>query len=86
MKEEIGVSGYNLVQGTKQYLISSKKYFAQWFYCKLDKPIGDFIVQKEEVVQVAWIKKDKLIKDIKDNPDKYVPSLPKVIDLLLKNL
>jgi isopentenyldiphosphate isomerase len=85
MKEEIGVDGHNLILGPKQYSVFPRKYFAQWFYCKLDKPIEDFIVQKDEVVQVAWIKKDKLIKDLKDNPDKYVPSLPKVIDLLLKN-
>jgi isopentenyldiphosphate isomerase len=86
-EEEIGLTGVSLDLGPKKYIEHPRKYFAQWFFCKVDKPIGDFVIQKDEVDQVAWIGKNQLVQEIKKSPEKYTPSFSAMIDILInKNL
>lgn len=83
MAEEIGLTGISLKLGPKNYSAFPRRYFAQLFFCQVDKPVDDFIIQEDEVEQIAWVKKEDLLEDLKNNPDKYIPSLPRVIDLLI---
>jgi len=84
LKEEIGLTGVKLEVGQKQRSTSPRNYFGQWFTCKVDKPIKDFVIQEDEVAQIRWINKNELVGDLKNNPDKYVPSLYKAVDLFIK--
>ena len=79
MEEEIGLTGVELKLGPKQRFFSPRNYFAQWFTCQIDKPIEDFVVQEEEVEEIKWVKEDDLRADLRNNPDKYIPSLPEAI-------
>jgi isopentenyldiphosphate isomerase len=81
--EELGLTDITLEVGPKQHSTSRRNFFGQWFICRLDKSVTEFVLQKEEVEQVAWVKKVELVKDLQANPDKYVPSLRWVIDELI---
>lgn len=81
--EELGLSGITLTLGPKEHITKPRKYFGQWFFCTVDKPLSDFTIQKEEVEQIAWIDKDELKTDIENNPDKYTHSLGRVMNMFL---
>lgn len=83
LKEEIGISDIKLTVGPKYHSITPNKYFGQWFFGKIDKPANKINIQLEEVEQVKWIKKEDLMNDLKNNPDKYVPSFNNMVDLLI---
>jgi len=82
-EEELGLKNVKLDLGPKNHLESPRKYFGQWFVCKVDKAIEDFVIQEDEVEQIAWVGKKELKKDLEANPDKYVPALSRVVDLLI---
>ncbi|HIA91952.1 TPA: NUDIX domain-containing protein [Candidatus Saccharibacteria bacterium] len=82
--EEIGLKNETLTKEQKEYVESPRKYFLQWFSLVLDKPIDYFTVQEDEVEQVKWIDAKELAKDIQENPQNYVPSMPRVLDTFLK--
>ncbi len=83
LEEELGVTGAKLVPGPKRHMINpGGKFFSQWFLCAIDKPASEFRIQEDEVEQVKWILREDLVKDLEQNPGKYVASLPDVINLL----
>lgn len=83
VQEELGITVDALTLGPKQHADTPRRYFGQWFLCKIDKSLKEFIIQEEEVEQIAWIKKEELVKDMKQNPDKYVPSFIQGIEGLV---
>lgn len=83
VQEELGITVDSLQLGPKQHANIPRRYFGQWFLCKVDKPLSEFTIQEDEVEQIAWIKKEDLIKDMKQNPSKYVPSFLQGIDGLI---
>ncbi|MFA6476474.1 MAG: NUDIX domain-containing protein [Candidatus Paceibacterota bacterium] len=83
MVEEIGLTDTSLNLGPKNYSNFPHRHFAQWFFCQADKEVEDFVIQEDEVEQIAWVKKEDLLEDLKNNPGKCIPSLPKVIHLLV---
>lgn len=46
--------------------------YTAWFRTKVDKPIGSFKLQKEEVAAVKWITKSDLLDQTKTNPQLFV--------------
>jgi len=50
-----------------------------WYEMKVDLDIDSFLIQRSEVDEIKWIKYEKLVEDIKINPDKYLLSLVKKI-------
>jgi isopentenyldiphosphate isomerase len=65
-EEEIGLSGITFAVGPKM---------------KFDEPRKDeFVLQLSEVEQVKWIDKYDLVKDVTHTPDKYVPSMARIIN------
>jgi len=54
----------------------------QWFTVVCDKPEDEFISQPSEVERVRWIDREELIQDVRANPDKYVASIPRVLNEL----
>ncbi len=62
-----------------------RQAFCQWFLGKSDKESQEFTPQPEEVEQVAWVSIDWLKNDYAKHPDKYVPSMGSILELLYKN-
>lgn len=83
IKEEIGLSNLKLTKGPKEFIDDSKhQYFTQWYLAVIDKDKASIVIQEEEVEAYAWIPKEELIKEVNDNPNKFVPSLKKSLSLL----
>ena len=84
IKEEIGLTDVKLKKGPKRSPVLKRNYFVQWFIATIDKDISEFRIQEDEVEKVAWIPLEKLIKDVKTNPSKYLGSMPEIIKLFTK--
>lgn len=78
--EELGLTGVEFTSVTKLKLEKPRKSFLKLFKGSCDWPADKFILQPEEVEQVSWISIDELKKDIKKNPDKYVPSIKVLLE------
>lgn len=74
IKEELRLKNVKLKKGPKTMTSGARRYFCQWHFLKIDKKAKDFKIQKEEVNQVKWISKDKLLATIKKHPNKFIPS------------
>ena len=81
-EEELGLRGIELTKGSKQYITTPCSYFVQWYTVTIDKGIADFIVQQEEVEQIAWISRVQLKQELRDNPKKYIEAMPAIVELL----
>ncbi|HEY4963618.1 MAG TPA: NUDIX domain-containing protein [Candidatus Saccharimonadales bacterium] len=83
IEEEIGLKDLELKLGPKQFSDDgSHKYFVQWFLAKVDKENTRIIIQEEEVEGVDWMSENKLIQDVRTNPDKYAPNFIDSLKLL----
>jgi isopentenyldiphosphate isomerase len=40
------------------------------------------VLQPTEVEQVKWVDKDEFFEDVRNNPDKYLPTMSLIIDAL----
>jgi isopentenyldiphosphate isomerase len=81
-EEEIGIGGYTFNLGPKMRVTSPHNHFTQWFTLVIDNPIEDFHIQKEEVDKIQWFDKDELLDEMQDNPDKFIDSLFRNMDML----
>jgi len=80
-EEEIGLSGRVFQLGPKTRIKEPRNYFCQWFTVVADKQLDEFTLQKDEVEELKWLPKEQLVKDIKENPQKYTPAFPTVLKL-----
>lgn len=81
IEEEVGVKGLDIVKGPHVRITKPRNYFCQWFTAKLDKSSNEFIVQEDEVEKVEWIDFESLVKEVESDPEKYIPSMPGIIEL-----
>ncbi|MEK7175921.1 MAG: NUDIX domain-containing protein [Patescibacteria group bacterium] len=82
-EEEIGLRNLEFKIGLKRRIYKPRNYFVQWFLVKIDKNLDEFKIQEEEVEQLSWISEVKLRKDTEKNPEKYIPSMPGIINLFI---
>jgi len=80
--EELGLTGVKLKMGPKMKVIIPRHCFCQWFIANCDKTENEFTLQTSEVEQVKWIDKDALFEDVRINPEKYLPTMPLVLEAL----
>ena len=83
-EEEIGLKDSKFELGSKMRAIHPRNYFCQWYTVTVDKNIDEFTIQEKEVEQIAWMPKEKLIEDMRDHPENYVPSMPQVVKLFCR--
>jgi len=81
VKEEIGLKNHYFQKFDKIRYSGKHNYFCQWFGLIIDKELEEFIIQKNEVEQIKWFKKDELLKKIEDNPSNFLKSIKDYIDL-----
>lgn len=80
-REEIGIDIGGVVLGPKKRVSSSHEYFCQYFFVKI--PSGTaFILQESEVDEVRWISLQELKNWCSKNPEEFVPSFMKNIDVI----
>ncbi|TSA45734.1 NUDIX domain-containing protein [bacterium] len=82
-EEEIGLTGVKFKLGPKNRRREPRNYFGQWFLANVDRNIEDFKIQEEEVEKIAWVPKAELIEGFKNNPERYIPSMSKIIAELI---
>lgn len=81
-EEEIGLKGYKFKKLKKELLPKPRKQFCQWYSVIVDKPLEYFVPQEDEVEKLKWVKLEDLVKDVADNPGKYVLSMKEALDFL----
>jgi len=74
-EEEIGLKDHNFKKSFYRKNNGEHKHFTQWFFASIDKNIKDFKIQKEEVEQIKWFKKEELLRELENNPDKFFKSI-----------
>lgn len=80
-EEELGLTGLTITEGPKQFITTPCEYFAQWYTAVIDKEIGDFVIQEEEVEQIAWIPREQLEKELREQPNKYIEAMTDIANL-----
>ena len=83
-EEEIGLKGETLKLGPKERVTKEYNFFCQWFTHSLDWPLEKFVPQESEVEKLAWISEQELVKDVANNPDKYLPTMDEIVKLFVK--
>ncbi len=83
-EEELGLDNIKLEKGPKHRVKGKHNHFTQWFILCVDKDINDFKVKEDEVAEIRWFSKDKILKLIKNNPKEVIEALKKNINLLLE--
>jgi isopentenyldiphosphate isomerase len=75
-EEEIGLRGIRFTESTKLFFDDGTcKFFCQWYVAKIDKDASEFVLQEEEVEQIAWIPRDQLIRELDENASKFLDSM-----------
>lgn len=82
-QEELGLTGVGPMIGPKQFITVPCRYFVQWYTATVDKPIQDFVIQPEEVEQIAWIPLEQLKSEIENTPDKYIGEMGEILSLFV---
>jgi isopentenyl-diphosphate Delta-isomerase len=73
-KEELGIENVSFKELVKLRRQTQWNYFVQLYLAIIDKDICEFKIQKEEVEQIKWFKKNDLLKEIESNPDLFLVS------------
>jgi isopentenyl-diphosphate delta-isomerase len=81
-KEEIGLKGVHFTKGPKMYFTYPGDHFVQWYLATLDRDIEDFVRQPAEVDALEWVDIERLKKELKANPDKYIGSMAQIVERL----
>ncbi|MEK6963196.1 MAG: NUDIX domain-containing protein [Nanoarchaeota archaeon] len=74
-EEEIGLKDIQPRKGPKLRVSGEKHFFFQIYYLRLDQPVEAFTLQKEEVAAVRWVSKEALLKEVRENPASFTPSV-----------
>ncbi len=76
LEEEVGLSGITLreVKKLKWDGSPTDKRYCVCYRGVCDWPIKKFTLQESEVDAVAWISIPDLLKELKEQPDKYLPN------------
>jgi len=80
-REELGLSNLDFKIGPKERRSGRYNYFVQWYQCQLDKPVDEFVINKDEVAEIKWFAKDFLLKEIQAHPDKFLKSMQSKVEL-----
>jgi len=80
-EEEIGLRDHRFQKFDKIRYSGKHNYFCQWFRLIIDKKLEEFVIQKNEVEEIKWFKKDKLLKKLENNPSNFLKSMKDYINL-----
>ncbi|NCU38765.1 NUDIX domain-containing protein [Candidatus Saccharibacteria bacterium] len=81
-EEEIGLTGVDFKLGPKMKFTTPRHSFCQWFTAVSDKEESEFVPQPTEVECVKWIDEKEFFEDVRNNPDKYLPTMSLIVEAL----
>lgn len=83
IEEEIGLTNLKLTKAVKEFIDDGQhKFFVQWYTAQVDKTQVTIKIQEEEVETFAWVSINQLLREVADNPEKFVPSLQNSLKVL----
>lgn len=83
VEEEIGITGLKLSKGPKDFVDDGKhQFFVQWYSAKVDKDNIAITIQEEEIESYAWVPINKLLQDVTNSPQNFVPSMLRSLKVL----
>ncbi len=80
-EEEIGLKDIKFSLGPKFFVPEPNNKFCQVFLLKLDRPLDQFKIQGDEIIQIKWFDKDELRSKLRSSPDDFTP----VVHKMMKN-
>lgn len=80
-EEELGIRDVKIALGPKQLITTPCSYFVQWYVAVIDEPIDHFVIQEDEVEQIAWISRQQLERELQETPDKYIEAMSGILNL-----
>ena len=81
-EEEIGLRGVVFEERMKVDRTDGEfPFFCQWYSCTLDRDIGDFRIQEEEVQDLKWWPREELRKAIQETPELFTKTMPKYFEM-----
>ncbi len=83
-EEEIGLKNIKPLTGPKIRRSGEYNYFGQWYLLEIDKPINEFMIDRNKVESIKWFSKKDLLKEIQDHPDKFLENMKQYIELFCK--
>jgi len=78
--EELGIKDIEIKLELKEKIDGVQKFFVQWFSAVIDKPVEDFVIQKEEVEEVKWFSKEEFDKMVRDKPEDFIEGMSRIIE------
>lgn len=82
-REELGLIDIIPIPVKKILMSGYHPHFTQWFLCVIDKEIGEFTLQKEEVAEIRWFTPDEIVRFLKEQPEIFVSNIFDWIKLFL---
>lgn len=73
--EELGLNIDNPITGPKIYNDDDYQNFVQWYFLTDNLEISDLDLQEDEVEEARWWGVEELKKEVKENPQNFVPSI-----------
>jgi isopentenyldiphosphate isomerase len=80
-EEEIGLTGIHFEKAAKTFLRYTRSHFVQWYTAVVDKDLSEFTIQEDEVEKLAWVAEEELLHDLHNNPTKYIPTMPQIVEM-----
>lgn len=84
-EEEIALTGVTFELGPKMTFEQPRHSHLQWFMARVEWPEEKFVPQPSEVERVRWIDEAELARDVAANPNKYVPSMARIIETFVRS-
>jgi len=86
-EEEIGLvlESNQLSLGPKLLIHGNNLHFVQWYYATVDKPVTDFVLQEEEVIDIKWVQMDELLELANLHPKSFAGTMPQWLPKVLKH-
>ena len=73
--EELGLQNIALTPLLKKFTDDgSWRYFCQFYTAVINRPANAFVIEVENIEQVAWFASAQLLTELQSNPTKFVPT------------
>ncbi|MDD5625749.1 MAG: NUDIX domain-containing protein [Patescibacteria group bacterium] len=82
--EEIGLKNIDLKKGPKVRMSGKYNRFIQWYLLTIDKPLNKFVIDRNEVEEIKWFSRENLLKEIQNNPTKFLKTMKQYCMLFKK--
>lgn len=81
-EEELGLKAINPKKIYKERVRGRYNHFTQWYLLNLDRALSDFEINEEEVAEIRWFSKNKLLQQIHDHPDRFLAKMKQWVDII----